>query len=308
MQSICLSRRQAEFLLAAVILARSTSFVMTKVVLQGMDAFTLLGFRFLAAFLFLLPFGWRRLQSIGLETLRKGMLLGFSFFAILAAELSALKTTSASTASFLENMAIVFVPLLESILRRKLPTAPAMISAAISLCGVALLTLKNGAFYLSAGEMLCLLAALLYAAAIILTDRISKQDDPLALGILQVGFMGLYSILAAFLFETPRLPATASSWGIILALAIICSGFGFTLQALAQRFTTAERAGLFCALGPVGAALCGSIFLQETLGFAGFLGMTLILLGMVFSTLYDHLLKRKEPHDGVQEHPASLNP
>ena len=62
--------------------------------------------------------------------------------------------------------------------------------------------------------------------------------------------MGVYNMLAAFLFETPRLPATSTEWGIILTLAIVCSGFGFTLQPLAQSRTTSERAGLFCALGP----------------------------------------------------------
>lgn len=46
------SRTQAEWLLVLVILARSTSFVMTKVGLRDMGVFSLLGFRFLIAFLF----------------------------------------------------------------------------------------------------------------------------------------------------------------------------------------------------------------------------------------------------------------
>lgn len=164
-----------------------------------------------------------------------------------------------------------------------------MISTVISLSGVALLTLKNGSISLSVGELLCLLAAVFYACSIILTDRLSKQDDPLMLGILQVGFIGVYSMAAAFLFETPGIPATASTWAVILALAVICSGFGFTLQPLAQSHTTSERVGLFCALGPVGATISGCIFLHERLGLTGIAGILLILSGMIFVNVYDRL-------------------
>lgn len=62
------SRTWAELLLAAVILARSTSYVMTKIGLQGMAPFSLLGIRFITAFLFLLPLGWRRLKSASAGT------------------------------------------------------------------------------------------------------------------------------------------------------------------------------------------------------------------------------------------------
>lgn len=301
MQGIGLSRKQAEWLLAAVILARSTSFVMTKIALRDMGVFSLLGWRFLIAFLFLLPFGWKRLRGLSGKTLLKGMALGLAFFSILAAEVLGLKTTDASTASFLENTAIVFVPLFEALLRHKRPHLTALVSALLSLCGVALLTLKQGAFYLSIGELLCLLAALLYACAIILTDRFSKQEDPMTLGILQVGFMGAYSMATAFLFETPRPASSPSSWAIILILAIICSGFGFTLQPLAQSRTSAERAGLFCALSPLGTAITGGILLGETLSLTGMLGMGLILLGMVFSNLYEQVRKKLEWGRSLQE-------
>ncbi len=285
------SRTWAELLLAAVILARSTSYVMTKIGLQGMAPFSLLGIRFITAFLFLLPLGWRRLKSASAGTWLRGMLLGTSFFAVMAAEVLGLRTTEASAAAFLENTAIVFVPLLEAVLRRSLPDIPILLSTLVSFSGVALLTLKGGSFSISQGESLCLAAAAFYACTIVLTDRLSRRDDPLALGILQVGFIGLYGIVMAFLFEVPRMPATASEWGVILGLAVVCSDFGFTLQPLAQSGTTSERAGLFSALGPLGAALSGYVFLNERLGATGALGMGLILLGMLFG-------RRPRPHRG----------
>lgn len=290
-KKIDMTRRQAEGLLVLVILARSTSYVMTKTGLQSMGSFTLLGFRFIIAFLILLLLGGRRLRGISGKTVFRGMLLGASFFSVMAAEVSGLQTANASTAAFLENMAIVFVPLIGALLARKLPGRLQIASALLCLGGVGLLTLKSGTYYLSQGEMLCLLAAGLYAVSIIITDRVSKQDDPLTLGILQVGFMGLFSMAAAFLFETPRIPAAPSEWSIILGLSVICSAFGFTLQPFAQSKTTAERAGLFCALGPVGASVCGMVFLDERLGAAGFGGILLILAGMSLTSLYQYMVK-----------------
>ncbi|WP_068962502.1 DMT family transporter [Desulfosporosinus sp. BG] len=296
------SQKQAEILLVLVILARSTSFVMTKIGIRDMGTFSLLSLRFLIAFLFLLPFGWKRLRCASGRTLFRGMLLGAAFFTVMAAEVSGLKTTDASTVAFLENTAIVFVPLFEAVLRRKPPKVPVIVSSVISLLGVALLTLKSGSFSLSAGEFLCLMAAIFYACSIILTDRISRKDDPLTLGILQVGFIGLYSIIAAFLFETPDIPATFSEWGIIFILAIVCSGFGFTLQPLAQSRTTSERAGLFCAISPASATVLGRIFLNESLGLMGILGTLLILLGMVSVNIMNFIKKEKSNNEVRKNH------
>lgn len=78
-----LSRLQAEALLAIVILSRSISYVITKVGLQDMGVFTLLGVRFLTAFVVPLPFGWKRLRSIANSILLRGMLLGASITLIL---------------------------------------------------------------------------------------------------------------------------------------------------------------------------------------------------------------------------------
>lgn len=293
-----MTQKKAEILLAAVIIARSTSYLLSKVSLQSMGPFTLLSIRFLAAFLFLVLLFWKKLLSVSKKTLLRGMILGAVFFSVMTAELFGLRSTDSSTTSFLENTAIVFVPLIEALLHRKFPRTPALLSAAVTMFGIGLLTLRGGAFTLKAGELLCLLAAVLYALAIIVTDRLSRRDDPLTLGILQVGFIGLFALAASILFETPRLPTNWTQWLMILALALICSGFGFTLQPVAQRYTTSERAGMFCALNPVTAAVLGTIFLGEQLGLQGIIGAGFVLSGILLSTLFaKHAEKRDSPLD-----------
>ena len=53
------------------------------------------------------------------------------------------------------------------------------------------------------------------------------------------------------------------------------------LQPVAQRGTTAERAGALCALNPVAAAVLGVLFLGETLTYKGIIGGILIIASIL---------------------------
>ena len=72
MKTIHLTRRHAELLLAGVIIARATSYLFSKLILEGMGMFNLLGVRFTLAFallfvLFLICFvrgKWNPLREV----------------------------------------------------------------------------------------------------------------------------------------------------------------------------------------------------------------------------------------------------
>ena len=174
-----MSEKRAELLLACVIIARSTSFVFNKLGLGTMTAFNLLAVRFLLAFALLALVFYRRLRHVGRRMLLRGALLGGLFFLIMSGEMFSLRTVDSGTVSLLENMAILFVPLLESAISRRLPRPATLLSAAVALVGVALLTSAGGAFRIGVGECIALCTALVYACAIITTDRLSHRDDAL---------------------------------------------------------------------------------------------------------------------------------
>lgn len=284
-----MTKSQAELLLAGVILSRATSFLFTKMSLQSLGVFNLLAVRFLLAFFLLSLLFANRLRRLSARTVLHGVLLGGVFFLVMTLELTALKTTDTSKVSFLENTAIIFVPLIESVLLRRFPKPVTMISVLSALCGVALLTLSDGVFRFTPGELLPLIAAVLYATAIILTDRFSHHDEALLLGIVQVGSLGLFALLASFMLESPRLPSSAVEWGSVLMLAVVCTGFGFTLQPVAQSRLDAERAGLFCALNPAFASVLGVVFLHEPVTRTGVLGAAFILLSLLIPHLVPSL-------------------
>ena len=259
----------AEFLLAGVIVARSTSLLLSKALLTTMSPLNILSVRFCLAFVILCAIFFNRMKRMDLRTLLMGMAIGGAFSAMMAAELFALKHTLASTTSFLENTAIVIVPLMEALLHKRLPCKRALLCAGLTLIGVGALTLRSGRFSFGLGEGLCILSAMLYALAIILTDRLSKKGDPMLIGIAQVGFIGLFTTIASFIFEAPKLPSCASEWLPILGLALVCSCFGFTLQPVAQRRIPSERASQFCALNPLSTAAMSAVLLHEKMGVMG---------------------------------------
>ena len=287
------SRSRAELLLAGVITARATSYLFSKLIMQSMSMFNMLGIRFLLAFTLLLILFFKRIRKINRKTFAAGAVMGCLYFLVMTAELNGLKRTSSGNVSFLENTAIVIVPLLQAVLLRRFPRWKAVICALLCLIGVGFLTIGSGMAF-GAGEMFCMLAAFLYACAILTTDRLTHGNiDALAAGIVQVGMIGALSLTASLLFEAPRLPSGMLEWTGIVMLAVVCSGFGFTLQPVAQSGTTAERAGMFCALNPMVATILGIVFLHEAFTVQSTVGGGLILAGILISELPEPKPKEK---------------
>ena len=278
-----MSKRAAELLLAGVIIARSTSLMFTKTGLSTIGVYNLLGVRFCVAFLILCLIFFKKIIRSTKKDILAGLWLGAIYTAVMVFETFALRETTASNVSFLENTAIVIVPIAEAFLIKKLPKAKQLLPAAITLIGVGFMTLQ-GAVGFGFGEVLCLLTALSYTCAIIMTDRLSRSCDPLLAGSFQVGFMGLFSVTACFIFETPRMPNSSTEWGIILMLALVCSCFGFTLQPVAQKYVPSTRASQFCALNPLTAAILSVLVMKEPLGIGGAIGAALILAGIMLQT------------------------
>ena len=288
-----------EMLLAAVIIARATSLLIVKASLAGFSIFNLMALRFAIAFVCITPFVIRHAAGINKKTLLHGTLLGIIFFAVIAVELLALRMTgSASEVSFLENTSIIIVPIVAAFLKRIRPELKIITAALTAMCGVGFLLTKDGHIELTAGTVLCILTAVLYSAYVIITDKVSKQDDPLVLGTVQLGVVAVMSGLVSALIETPRLPQNSGEWIGLILIAVICSSIGTALQPVAQSRVTAEKSGLFCALNPLTACTLGWIFLGEWQGMSGVAGAVLILAAIFISGMKDegNIMREKWRH------------
>ena len=276
-----LNRKASEVLLGSVIIARATSFLFLKLLLENMGQFTLLGIRSMIAFAVLVVIGFKTLKKTDKNDLFYGFLVGASFFIVMFLELTGLKYTTSVSIAFEENTAIIIVPIILAIMTRKFPDKKTILMFFMCGIGIVLLNFKPEGFEFNFGDLLGMMTALTYAGTIILTSKVADKADPIRVGIYQVGTMGILSLIAAFIFETPALPSTGVEWTYMLYLAIICSVFGFTLQPYAQSGTTAERASVLCALNPITVAVLGAVFLGETLTVKGIIGAVLIIANIV---------------------------
>ncbi len=280
-----MTARSASILFAAVVGVRATAFMFSKLLLAGMGPFMLMGIRFLLAFALLAIVFRKSMRGLTPTTLLHGLLLGALYFVVMGLELVSLTMAASSTVAFLENTAIVFVPLFEALAARKLPTPKAIACTVVVMVGVALVTLADGMGAFGLGELLALLAGVFYAFVIIATARVAKEDDATGLGVLQVGFIGLFGLLAGLAFESPALPQAPLEWGYLAILVVMCTCFGFAFQPLAQRHISSQSAALLLAVSPLIAAVLGIVALGEPFGAASLLGMVLILGGIVVSSV-----------------------
>jgi drug/metabolite transporter (DMT)-like permease len=279
---ISISQKKADLMIALITAAWGSSYLFMKMGLHSVGVFNLVALRFGIAFLLTAPIFYKRLCKTDRKTLLYGAILGFSLFCVLSALMFGLLTTSASCAGFLAGTTVVFVPLLQTVIYRKKPSLRITIGVILTMIGIALLTIKD-TFRLDARSLLCVLAALIYAGQILLTSRFSKRAEPLTLGVLQLGFAGIFGLLFSFAFESPRLPGSPVEWFAVLALSVVCSALGFVLQPVAQKYTTPERTGILFSLEPVFSAAFGFIFLNEVLKLQGYLGAALVLAGVIVS-------------------------
>ena len=83
-----MSASAAKWLLASVIVARSSSFLFSKFILVSMNPFELLGLRFFLAFAFLLlVYRKRVMRTFSWDMVRKGAILGITLALGMAAEM-----------------------------------------------------------------------------------------------------------------------------------------------------------------------------------------------------------------------------
>ncbi len=273
---------QADLMLLTATILWGSSYLFMIAGLHDLDAFNLIALRFGIAFLLAGGVFVKSLAAGGMMPFLTSCLPGFLLCAAFAAVSFGLKTTSASKAGFLVGLTVIFVPVLSALFHRKLPGVKSALATLIAFGGITLLTWREG-IRIDRGALLCMLAALLYALYLILNGRIVKKETALPFGIWQFGWCFGAALLFSILLEKPELPATAESWGAVLALGIFCSAAGFLLQTKAQVTASPTHVTILFSLEPVFTALFAYLFKGEMLSRRGLIGAGLILLAVLIS-------------------------
>ena len=279
-----INSKKAELLMGSVSLAWGSSYLLMKIGLDSASLFNLIALRFGIAFIFMALIFLRRFRVLTVLIFAKGVLMGVLLFMLFSGLVYGVNHTTASTAGFLASTTVIIVPILESILKRRLPNKSIMLSILLAVIGLYLLTVKD-TFALDRDSVYCLLTALFYAIYIVVLDRIAKNGDTLIISIIQLGVTSLLGVLFMLLVEATSLPETPIQWGAIICLGLICSAYVFVIQPIVQRYVSSEKIGLIFSLEPVFSAVLSYIFLHEVLNLKGYIGAALIFSSVVFSKI-----------------------
>ena len=277
-----MNETMGEIMVGTALALRGSSLLFSSIAMRTMGPFLLMGTRFLIAFIVIGLLFRKNLVSVTKKELLHCALIGLGLFLSIFFELKGLQTTPSTVTSFLEGAVVAIVPVLTCIIARKLPDKVTVITVVIAMAGVGFLTLKGDHLGFTIGETLIIIDALFYSISVLITDWAAKNDDPMNVAIYQMLFISIFAFIGAFIFEDIRLPESGTEWGAVLALALICSGVGFTLQPLGQKYITPERAGLLTVLNPLAATVLGMIFLNEKLTPSIIAGAILILISIFY--------------------------
>lgn len=279
-----MSIKQAEWMMLFVTFSWSSSYLLMKIALEGVDPFNLMALRFAIAFVCVVAIFYKSFKICTKRTLFKAFIMGFSIYAAIFGTITGLKHTTASTAAFLGTTTVVLVPILESIWLRKLPQKLTILSVGLAFVGLVLFTVKDG-LSLDIGALYCLWGAFLYAVNIIIVGKFAKEKDTFVSSLLQFAVVAVLSTISSFIFEAPRLPQTSAQWWAVIALALVCSAFCFVMQSVVQRYLEPAKIGLIFSTEPVFAAILAYFFLGETMDLQGILGATLIMVAVVLKNI-----------------------
>ena len=277
-----MTKTGAKLLLLAVFAARGTSFLFSKTLLQTQTPENIMAVRFLTAFLVLAAVFFKKIRACSKESLRGGVILGVLYMVCMFCEMYGLRRVDSGVAAFIENMAIVLVPLYVAALTRTRPRGKTLLCALIAVAGVGFLSLSQVTDSFNPYLLLTISAALSYGVCIVATEKVAAKGDPLTIGIIQIGVMGLIALAAALVQGNFSLPDTGREWFMVLMLALVCSCFGFAFQPVGQKYLPSETAAVFTVVNPLVASVLGLVVAKEALGPAKIIGYVLILASLLY--------------------------
>ncbi len=284
----------AELMLLTATLFWGLSFPLMKHALTMLPPLALIGWRFVAALLILLPWTWAGLRHSGKQTASHGMVLGALMFMAFWLVILGLSSTTATNTGFLSALFILWVPLLSRFylgVRLHISTLLAML---LGLAGVAVLSDWHR-LTLHWGDIWVIIGSVFTAVHILLLSLWSPQHPTRVLTLWQIATVAVLSLAASAVWEPKTLPELGQSQllGIIALTGLLSTAFAIWAQTTFQVRTSAERATLIYNLEPVFAAVFAMWLLQERLSPNILLGGGLIVAAMMLSGLWPAGARKK---------------
>jgi len=289
------NQRKADISLFLVTIGWGISFLLTKNSLDFLETYNFLAIRFLLAFFISYGIFYKKFKNVNKKTVKYGIGLGILLFLHYALQTVGLNYTTVSKSAFITGLNVIMVPVFSAIIIKKVPERKVVFSTIIAFAGLGLLTLNGNIDGVNIGDIYTLLCAFVFALYIILVGKYTVKVESISFATIQLGVVGILSLITSFMIESPVVPTEIAAWGNIIFLSVVCTSGAYLVQNVAQKYTSPSHTALIYTGEPVFAAFFGYIFLEELLSFRGTLGAVMILSGMLIVEVnFKKLLKSKK--------------
>ena len=293
-----MNRFTANFLLLLGGLVWGFGFVAQATAMENIGPFQFLASRFLLATVVMLPFCWWEWQRLKTssdavfpfsQTFRASILVGIIFFVMMALQQVGILGTSVTNAGMLTGLYVILTPILMVVFWSERAKTHVWIASAIALLGIWFLG-GGGLDKFTWGDGLIIICAIFSALQVIaISLAVEKAKLPVAVATTQFAVCGVFGLIGFVVarmanwslepeFSTITFFAAAPE---VLYASVVAGAFAFTLQAIAQRYTTASAAAVLLASEAVFAAIGGALVLDERLDFLGYAGCLLLFSAIV---------------------------
>ena len=296
-----MKKYSAELFLLLNTLMWGVTFVIIKNALSEASPMVFVAARFLLATVIILPFIAKIFKDFNKNIFISGVILGVLYFIGFATQTAGLYYTSATKSGFITGTFVIFTPIFQLIIERKIPSKWNIVGIFLVVAGLILLSSKGTSFFdifseigenFNFGDFLTLLCAIFFALYLVYLDIATKNHPYLPLVFFQISVTGIGGLLMVFLFYTLKLetPFISLTGNVIFALvytALFATTLATFIQTKYQKFVTPTKAGIIFSFEPIFAAVFAFFMIDERLSSFGFIGCILIFTGLLVSEIFD---------------------
>jgi len=273
------------FFLVLTTLFWGGSFLFTKIGVATIPPQLFVLTRFILATAIMLLVCAGRLRKLDYGTITRGMTVGIALGLTNLSFVFGIQGTSISRAGVLNNLFVLFIPVITKIVWRDRIGRVNTAGIALAVAGIVLLATGGGGGF-NRGDFFSTFCAFLIACHIISVSKVLKDDDVFLITLVQFATVSLIAGVATLLLPLPAFTFTTPAVMSIIYCAVLPTVFCFTLQNIYQRYVTPTRAGLIYTLDPVWSLIAGFFVLGERLNSREWIGCGIIFMAALLPLLF----------------------
>ncbi len=285
-----MTRLTANLLLLATAAIWGGAFVPQQTAMRVLSPMWFLFARFAVTLIVLAPFAFvearRAIRPVPARGWRGMGLVAAAFLAGNVLQQTSLLSTSVTNAGFLTSLYILFTPFVALALTNERPGTAVWPAAALGLVGAWLMSGGIGGSA-SFGDLLVTCGAIAWALQIVLIGETMRLvPRPLLLVMVQASTIVVASGGWAIVHDPISLDALLTAAPEVAYAGLLSGGVAYSIQAIAQRHTTASDAAIVFATEAPFAAAFGVILLGDRLSAGQWAGMLAIFAAVIVVQLW----------------------